>query len=354
MGQSGLTALLQYGLTPFPCRLLLRHFHRVTYLARRGAAALGLIWLVLTLTFVLLQAAPGDAADLLVPPDASPEVAQQLRQELGLDQSLPQQYGRWLGNLLRGDFGESFRRREPVRQMLIEALPISIWLGSLSLLLTFVIGIVIGALQAARRDTWLDRTMTGLTTAVYAAPSYWLALTAVAVFTYGLSRVGAPPWLRLPAFGLTSPASDLTGVAMLPDLLRHSVLPIAVLAAVGAAGIARYARTSFLDLSRSEWVRTARAKGLGPRTVMFRHLLANALPPLVVLLMLALPGVVAGSVFVESIFAWPGMGRVMLEAINARDYPVVMGATVVYAGIVVLANAASDLLLHAVDPRRRV
>ena len=326
----------------------------MTYLVRRGAAALGLIWLVLTLTFVLLHAAPGDAADLLVAPDAPPDVALQLRQELGLDRPLTQQYGRWLANLLRGDLGESFRRREPVTGMLAAALPISLWLGAMSLLLTFVVGVAVGALQAARRDRWIDRLLTGLTTAVYAAPSYWLSLTAVAVFTYGLSRLGAPAWMRLPAFGLTNPASDATGVAVLPDLIRHSILPIAVLAAVGAAGIARYARTAILDLSRSEWVRTARAKGLGPGRVMFRHLLANALPPLVVLLMLSLPGVVAGSVFVESIFAWPGMGRVMLEAINARDYPVVMGATVVYAGIVVVANAASDLLLHAVDPRRRL
>lgn len=325
----------------------------MTYLARRGAAALGLIWLVLTLTFVLLQAAPGDAADLLVAPDASPEVAAQLRQELGLDRPLPEQYGRWLANLLRGDLGESFRRREPVSGILAAAIPVSLWLGSLSLLFTFVVGIAVGSLQAARRDQWIDRLLTGLTTAVYAAPSYWLALTAVAVFTYGLSRLGAPSWMRLPAFGLTSPASEAVGLSVLPDLIRHSVLPIAVLAAVGAAGIARYARTAMLDLSRSDWVRTARAKGLGTRAVMFKHLLANALPPLVVLLMLALPGVVAGSVFVESIFAWPGMGRVMLEAISARDYPVVMGATVVYAAMVVFANAASDLLLHAVDPRRR-
>lgn len=325
----------------------------MTYLVRRGAAALALIWLVLTLTFVLLHAAPGDAAELLVAPDAPPEVAAQLRQDLGLDRPITQQYGRWVLNLLRGDMGESFRRREPVRGILAAALPISIWLGSVSLLLTFVIGIAVGSLQASRKDRWIDRTLTGLTTAVYAAPSYWLALTAVAVFTYGLSRLGAPAWMRFPAFGVISPASEATGIAVLPDLLRHSVLPIAVLAAVGAAGIARYARSAVLDLARSEWVRTARAKGLSPGRVMFRHLLANALPPLVVLLMLALPGVVAGSVFVESIFAWPGMGRVMLEAISARDYPVVMGATVVYAGIVVLANAASDLVLHAVDPRRR-
>ena len=326
----------------------------MAYLARRGLAALGLIWLVLTLTFLLLQAAPGDAADLLVAPDATPEAAVQLRQELGLDRPLPQQYGRWLTNLLRGDLGESFRRREPVLGILTSALPVSLWLGSMSLLLTFVVGVAVGSLQAARKDRWIDRMLTGLTTAVYAAPSYWLALTAVALFTYGLSKMGAPTWLRLPAFGLTSPASEATGLSVLPDLLRHSVLPIAVLAAVGAAGIARYARTAVLDLKRSEWVRTARAKGLGPGRVMFRHILANALPPLVVLLMLALPGVVAGSVFVESICAWPGMGRVMLEAISARDYPVVMGATVFYATIVVLSNAASDLLLHAVDPRRRV
>ena len=326
----------------------------MNYLARRGAAALVLIWLVLTLTFVLLHAAPGDAADLLVAPDAPPQVAAQLRQELGLDRPLSEQYGRWLVNLLRGDLGESFRRHEPVRAIIASALPISIWLGSISLFLTFAVGVAVGSLQATRRDRWIDRALTGLTTAVYAAPSYWLALTAVAFFTYGLSRLGAPQWMRLPAFGLTSPASEAVGLSVLPDLLRHSVLPIAVLAAVGAAGIARYARTAVLDLVRSEWVRTARAKGSGPARVLFRHLLANALPPLVVLLMLALPGVVAGSVFVESIFAWPGMGRVMLEAINARDYPVVMGATVVYAGIVVLSNAASDLLLHAVDPRRRL
>lgn len=325
----------------------------MTYLVRRAAAALVLIWLVLTLTFVLLHAAPGDAADLLVAPDAPPDVAVQLRQELGLDRPLTHQYGRWLTNLLRGDLGESFRRREPVRTILADALPISIWLGSVSLLLTFIIGVAVGSLQAARRDRWIDRLLTGLTTAVYAAPSYWLSLTAVAVFTYGMSRLGAPGWLRLPAFGLTNPASDATGWSVIPDLVRHSILPISVLAAVGAAGIARYARSAVLDLSRSEWVRTARAKGLSRGRVMFRHLLANALPPLVVLLMLALPGVVAGSVFVESIFAWPGMGRVMLEAISARDYPVVMGATVVYAALVVLSNAASDVVLHAVDPRRR-
>src|SRR5690606_8779732 len=184
--------------------------------------------------------------------------------------------------------------------------------------------------------------------------SYWLALAAVALFTYGLARIGAPAWLRLPAFGLTSPAGEATGWAAFVDLVRHSILPVAVLAAIGAAGIARYARSSLLDLIGSDWVRTARAKGRPPRRGIGRELLANALPPLVVVLMRSVPGLVAGSVFVESIFAWPGMGRTMLQAFASRDYPVVMGATIAYAAVVVIANALSDVLLQWVDPRRRV
>lgn len=322
-------------------------------LLRRGAAAALLIWLVVSLTFVLLQAAPGDAADFLVPPDAPPEAAAELRARFGLDRPVVVQYGRWLAGLLRGDLGESFARREPVTQVLAEALPVSLWLGTLSLALTFVVGVAVGALQGWRRNSWTDRLLTGLTTAVYAAPSYWLALAVVAVFTYGMSRAGAPAWARLPAFGLTSPARDAGGLAAFGDLVRHSILPVSVLAAIGAAGIARYARSAIVDLTRSEWVRTARAKGLSSRGVVGRHLLANALPPLVVLLALSLPGLVAGSVFIEGIFAWPGMGRAMLNAIASRDYPVVMGATLAYASVVVVANATTDLLLQWVDPRRR-
>jgi peptide/nickel transport system permease protein len=322
-------------------------------LARRFAASLLLIWLVLTLTFVLIRAAPGDAADFLIPPDAPREVVTRLRAELGLDQPVLVQYGQWLGDVLKGDLGESFARRQPVTTVLREALPVSFLLGATSLALTFVVGVLVGAIQAARRDSWIDRLLTGLTTAVYAAPSYWLALAGVALFTYGMARLGAPAWLRLPAFGVTSPAGDAAGLAAVADVVRHAVLPVTVLAAVGAAGIARYARTSFLDLSRNEWVRTALAKGLTRRAVYRRHLLANALPPLVILASLSLPGIVAGSVFIESIFAWPGMGRAMLLAISARDTPVVMGVTLVYATVVVTANALSDALLIAVDPRRR-
>ena len=324
----------------------------MTSLLRRLAGAALLFWLVLTITFALLRAAPGDPAQLLVAPTASAEDALRLRAELGLDQPVVVQYARWLASTLRGDLGESFSQRRPVSRVIAEALPVSLALGAISLALTFAVGVLIGTLQATRRGRPVDNILTVATTAVYAAPSYWLALALVAVFTYGAARWDLPAALRLPAFGIRAPGAQLTGVAAFADLVRHAILPVTVLAAVGAAGIARYARSSVADLLGMDFVRTATAKGSSGPAVYGRHVLANALPPLVVLLALALPGVVAGSVFVESVFAWPGMGRATLTAIAARDYPVVMGATVAYAGLVILANLAADLALPLLDPRR--
>ena len=312
-----------------------------------------LLWLVVTLTFVLARAAPGDAAALLVPSTASAADAARLRAELGLDAPAPVQYARWLGALLRGDLGESFATRRPVTEVLGDALPISLLLGALSLGLTFLVGVVLGGIQAARRGRPLDAALTIATTTVYAAPSFWLALALIAVFTYGAATWGLPPALRLPAFGLRSPGAQLSGFAAIADVARHLVLPVAVLASVGAAGVARYARSSIADVLDQDFVRTARAKGLRGRRIYGAHVLRVALPPLVVLFALALPGVVAGSVFVESIFAIPGMGRTMLSAILARDHPVMMGATIVYAALVIGANLAADLALPALDPRRR-
>ncbi len=320
---------------------------------RRAGAALVLLWLVVTITFALVRLAPGDAAALLIPPGASVEDVARLRAELGLDQPVVVQYARWIGNLLRGDLGESFVQRRPVAEALSEALPVSLGLGLASIALTFAIGVPLGIVQAARRGRPIDHILTVVTTAVYAAPTYWLALALVAVFTYGAATWGLPAAMRLPAFGLRTPGAELHGVPALLDLLRHAVLPVSILSAVGAAGIARYARSSVADVLGQDFVRTARAKGATDRSIYGRHVLANILPPLVVLFALALPGVVAGSVFVESVFAWPGMGRAMVTAIQARDYPIVMGVTLIYAALVIAANLGAELALPALDPRRR-
>ncbi len=325
---------------------------RFPALARRVGGAVVLLWLVLTITFALIRLAPGDPASFLIAPSASAADAARLRESLGLDRPVVVQYARWSAAMLQGNLGESFAERRPVTAVLRDALPISLGLGIVSLLLTFLIGVPIGLTQAVRRGRVLDRALTVLTTAVYAAPSFWLALALVAVFTYGAAEWGLPPAMRLPAFGLHTPGAELHGMRWLLDLVRHAVLPVTILAAVGAAGIARYARTSVADVLRQDFVRTAWAKGLAPGRVYFRHVLATVLPALLVLLALSLPGVVAGSIFVEAIFAWPGMGHLMVAAIAARDYPVVMGATAVYAALVIFANLAADLALPLIDPRR--
>lgn len=323
-------------------------------LLRRVATAIVLFWLVVTITFALVRLAPGDPAQLLVPPTASRQDAARLRAELGLDRPMVVQYARWLGGVLRGNLGESFALHRPVGAVVAEAMPVSLSLGGSALLITFVVGIPLGMLQAVYRGRPLDRALTVATTAVYAAPSFWLALALVAVFTYGAATWGLPPALRFPAFGMLSPGTELHGWRRLLDLVRHAVLPVAILAAIGAAGVARYARTSVADILRADWVRTARAKGVSARGVYLRHVLANILPAMVVLFALSLPGVVAGSIFVESVFAWPGMGRLMVNAISARDYPVVLGATLWYAALVIGANLAADLLLPILDRRREV
>ena len=322
-------------------------------LLRRFADAVVLYWLVVTLTFLLLRAAPGDPATLLVPPTASAADAERLRAELGLDAPLVVQYARWTSGALTGDLGQSFASRRPVASVLADALPVSLALGLISLTLTFLIGVTLGFVQAARRGGALDTTLTVATTAVFAAPSFWLALTLIAICTYGAAAWGLPAAFRLPAFGMRDPASEATGIAALGDIARHAVLPVITLTAIGAAGIARYARTILADLMDLPFVRTARAKGLPSRRVHSRHVLRAALPPLIVLFALSLPGVLAGSVFVETVFAWPGMGRLMVTAIGARDYPVVMGSTVLYGALVILANLLGDLALPLADPRRR-
>lgn len=316
---------------------------------RQLAVALALLWVVLSLTFFLVRAAPGDPATFLAPPAASAAELVRLRASLDLDAPLVVQYGRWARDVLKGDLGNSFVAHRPVTSVLGDAIPISLALGGISLVLTFLIGVTIGGVQGAHRGTRADTALTLATTTMYAAPSFWLALSLIALFTYGAARLGVPAWLRLPAFGVRDPAGD-SGFA---DLVRHAVLPVLTLTLVGAAGIARYARSSAVELLRMHWVRTAIAKGVPTRAVHAHHVLTNALPTLLVLFALALPGVLAGSVFVETVFGWPGIGRLMVSSIFARDYPVVVGATVVYAALVILANLAADLALPLVDPRRR-
>jgi peptide/nickel transport system permease protein len=312
-----------------------------------------LYWCVLSLTFALLRLAPGDPATFLLPPGATAADAARLREGLGLDRPVVVQYARWLRGTLEGDFGTSFTDRRPVTGVLGDALPVSIALGGISLILSFIVGATAGIVQAARHRTLADHALTVISVVLVASPAYWLGLAAIACFTYLASSLSLPTWMRLPAVGMTTPGAELHGMAHLADLARHAILPVTLLAAIGAAGVARYVRTSALDVMGADWMRTARAKGLPERRVLSRHLMANLRAPMLTLFALALPGTVAGSVFVETIFGWPGMGRLMVTSIVARDYPVVLGCAAAYAAIVILANLAAESLLPWADPRVR-
>jgi peptide/nickel transport system permease protein len=312
-----------------------------------------LLLVVVTITFALVQLAPGDAADVLVAPGATADDLARLRATFGLDRTPLEQYARYVRRALMGDLGWSVSHGRPVTAVLRDALPPSLWLGGSSLVATFVIGLTVGAWQAARRGRPSDVVATLAATTVGATPSYWLALVAITLVTSGAAAWDWPAWARLPAFGMHDPALAALGTDSLADRVRHALLPVGVLAIVGAAGISRYARATLVAGLTGLPARTAAAKGCSPARVRWAHAARASLGPLVVLAALALPGIVAGSVFVESLFAWPGMGRTLLQAIGARDLPVVLGCTLLFAVVVALSNLAADLLLAWLDPRQR-
>ena len=318
--------------------MLLRMLGRA---ATAGAVVLG----VVLLTFLLLHLAPGDPAVHLAGPATTADQLAAVRHTLGLDQPLPRQLLAWLGRVATGEWGTSLATGRPVAAMLGEAWPWTAVLVLLSLGLSYLLGIGLALLQAqgsARRDTVLSV----LSVALFAVPAYWLALVLVWVFSW---RLG---WL--PAFGGAGVDADfLPAGARALDRLRHLALPLATLTLIGVGGAARFVRGSLFDARREPFLVAARARGLPGRRLLFRHLLRNALGPVVTLLGLSLPALFSGTVFVEGVFAWPGVGRVLLLGVQARDYPVVMAATLVSALLVVLGTLLADLLRAWVDPRLR-
>ena len=314
-------------------------------LVRRGLAGIAVVVGVVTLMFFLIRLAPGDPALLLVGPTATQEQLDTQRRAMGLDRPLPEQYATWLGRFIQGDWGRSIATGRPVGTMISQAWPATVSLVGLSLLLSYLLGIMVGVVQASRGGR-LDTTLSVMTVTLFAVPGYWLGLMLVMVFTY---------WARiLPSFGAAGLDADfLTGWDRVADRLRHLTLPLVTLTLIGVGGTARYVRGAMLDVRHSPHVAIARAKGLAPYQVTMRHVLRNALIPVLTLLGLSLPALFSGAVFIEAIFAWPGVGRIMVEAVGARDYPVIMAATTVSAVLVVAGNLLSEALTAWADPRLR-
>lgn len=273
-----------------------------------------------------------------------------MRRNLGLDEPLHVQYLKWLGAFFTGDFGYSFSQHRPVVATIGDALPNTLLLSGVSLVLIFVLGCAVGVVQAVRQYSALDNVLTFLALFIYSMPGFWLALMLILL----VSSSWMPESLRLPISGMTSVGHEGMGAwERLWDRARHLVLPSVALGLASAAGVARYMRGAMLEVIDQDYVRTARAKGLSRARVILRHALRNALLPIVSLLGLYLPLLFGGAVVIEVVFSWPGMGRLLYNGILARDYPLVMAATALFGALVVAGNLLADLLYAAADPRVR-
>jgi len=308
--------------------------------------AIAVIFGVITLTFVLLHLAPGDPVQRLLGPSATPAQVDALRHSVGLDRSIPAQFVGWIGRALTGDFGTSIATGRSVSDSLAQAWPATAALVVLSLLLTYLVGLSLGAYQANTRSRAADGLVTIGTVTLNAMPGYWLGLVLVMVFTYH--------YRLLPAFGASGLDSEfLTPTGKAVDYLRHLALPLLTLTLIGIGGIARFSRASMREVRDAPYLTVARAKGIGPIRTVVRYQFRNALVPIVTLLGLSLPALFSGAVFVEAVFAWPGVGQLMVQGVQARDYPVVMAAATVSAVLVVAGNLLADVLVGMVDPRAR-
>jgi len=319
----------------------------IVLLLRRLAASLLLLFLVLTATFFLIHLAPGDPTLLLSGELMSAEVAERLRAVYGLDRPLDEQYLTWLRSVVfEGDWGDSLIHGRPVVGLLGEALPATALLALAALLVQYAVGLPLGVAAARRRGRPADAAIRVVSLVLYSMPLFWLALMAILLFAYA--------WPVLPPSHMRSiGAAELGPWARLGDLLLHLALPALTLGLSLAGGTVRFVRNRMIEVLEEDYIRTARAKGLSERRVVWVHGLRNALVPIIQLLGLSIPFLLNGSLIVEVVFSWPGLGRTAFQAIVARDFPVILAATAFTAALVVAGNLLADLLHAAVDPRVR-
>jgi len=318
------------------------------YLARRLGQAAVIVAIVATITFALIHLAPGDPFSAVMDnPNVSERVRATLRAQYGLDRPLPEQFVKYVSQLAHGELGWSFSHDQPVREVLARALPNTLVLMSIALVGSFALGILIALIQVARRGSATDYALSGISLFFFSMPDFWLAILALMAFTY---------WLPLfPVGGSVDPVMhDYMGLGgRIVDRLRHLVLPAMTLTILAAPSVARYQRAALLDVLPADYIRTARLKGLTEREILRRHALRNALLPIISLVGLSFPALLTGAFFIEKIFAWPGMGLAVVNAIGTRDYPLVIGGVIIGSIMVTLGSILADLLYAWADPRLR-
>lgn len=319
------------------------------YIFKRLFGMIPILFGITVITFIVIHLAPGGPVETQTELNikASAQARENLKKLYGLDQPLHLQYINWLRRFLRFDFGESFVDQRRVIDKIKERIPITLSINLISMTIIFLLALPIGVLSAWKRNSLFDRIATVFVFAGFSVPHFWLALLLMIFFGVELG------WL--PISGIES--IEIEGMSFferLIDIAKHLILPVTVAATGGIAGLSRYSRSSMLEVLRQDYIRTARAKGLPEKTVIFKHGLRNALLSVVTILGLSVPGLIGGSVIFETIFAIPGMGQLYYSSAMARDYPVVMGMLVIIAILTLLGNLIADITYAIVDPRIRV
>ncbi|MBP3041155.1 ABC transporter permease [Bacillaceae bacterium Marseille-Q3522] len=312
----------------------------ISYIIRRTLMAIPLLFGITVLSFLIMQMAPGDPQSLLIDPSLKPEDKAALAEKYGFNDPVYVQYGRWLGNMVQGDFGTSLiRRGVPVSEMIMNRLPNTLLLMISSTLIAFIIAIPFGIISAMRPYSKLDYTVTVTSFLGVAVPSFWFGIILIMFFSLNLA------WFPVGgAATLNQPFSIL-------DRLHHLILPAFVLAAGDTAALTRYTRSSMLDVLGQDYIRTAKAKGFKEKKVVVKHGFRNGMIPIITLFGLMLPNFIGGAAITESIFSWPGIGQLFIDAAFQRDYPVIMALTVISAVLVIIGNLLADILYAVFDPR---
>lgn len=318
------------------------------YLAWRLLQAIPIVAGIAVFNFMLLQLAPGDAADVLAGEagGATPEYIAELRARFGLDQPVPVQLGKYLWNVARLDLGFSFRHNMPVMDLILSRLPATLLLMGAAIVLAFSLGVLLGVTAARHVNRPLDTVISVGALLAYATPIFWIGLMMILLFSVQLG------WL--PSSGMRTIGADLTGLAYATDIARHLVLPATALSLFFMALYTRLMRASMLEVYSLDYVTTARAKGLSENRVAFKHVLRNALLPMVTMLGLQIGSMLGGSVLVETVFGWPGLGRLAFEAVFQRDNNLLLGILLLSSVLVVIVNVIIDLAYARLDPRIEV
>ena len=317
----------------------------IKHLMSRLAQGLALVLAVVVLNFVLVHAAPGDPVETIAGASGGMDekLQAELRAQYGLDQPLPVQLGIYLGKVLRGDLGYSYFFNLPVSGLIAERVPATLALVLTSVLAAFLIGTTLGVLSSRRPNGWLSQTINVLSLVGFAAPVFWLGMLLVILL--------ASVFPVFPVSGMRGIASDGRGLADVMDVLHHLVLPSLTLGLVYLAQYSRLSRAAMLDVLGADYIRTARAKGLSERVVLYKHALRNAVLPVVTVLGLQFGNVLAGAIVVETVFNWPGLGRLAYESVLRRDYPTILGVLLFASVVVVVMNQITDLCYRLIDPR---